>query len=299
MGIGIGLPVLGGGHAGFAFKHFQEVKIILKPAGGAGFCNGVARAEHAFGLVHPQDPLHLLDRHAVHSLEDGVQAAVSHAKGGGVILVLQLPTFVVVNILQDPQGRPVFPLGPQPLFLHGQTELVQDRLDLGGEEFLAEKGRGPVAGRVLHQVKAGELQRDLPPQWQQDMAVVQLRGRRGLCPLCLEMGKIGLVLVMLQAIMPHIGRQQEKFAAVDHMVLPIDAEGPCPADHQHQNPLGHHPVRVYVPAAEFVHDFHMDLPRHPEPPGKPLSGTHRCRTRLFQYVHFIIGRSGEKSQARG
>ena len=47
MGIGIGLPVLGGGHAGFAFKHFQEVKIILKPAGGAGFCNGVARAEHA------------------------------------------------------------------------------------------------------------------------------------------------------------------------------------------------------------------------------------------------------------
>ena len=258
MGIGIGLPVLGGGHAGFAFKHFQEVKIILKPAGGAGFCNGVARAEHAFGLVHPQDPLHLLDRHAVHSLEDGVQAAVSHAKGGGVILVLQLPTFVVVNILQDPQGRPVFPLGPQPLFLHGQTELVQDRLDLGGEEFLAEKGRGPVAGRVLHQVKAGELQRDLPPQW-----------------------------------------QQEKFAAVDHMVLPIDAEGPCPADHQHQNPLGHHPVRVYVPAAEFVHDFHMNLPRHPEPPGKPLSGTHRCRTRLFQYVHFIIGRSGEKSQARG
>lgn len=108
-----------------------------------------------------------------------------------------------------------------------------------------------MAGRILHQVEAGELQRDLSPQGQQDVAGVQLCRRRGLRPLRLEMGEISLVPVKLKPVMPHMRRQQEKFPAVDRMVLPVDAEGPRPADHQHQDPLGHHPVRVHVPIDFF------------------------------------------------
>lgn len=57
----------------------------------------------------------------------------------------------------------------------------------------------------------------------------------------------------------HVRRQQEKFAAMNDVILTVDTERAFSADHQHQYPLRHHSIRMHIIAAKLTDILHANL----------------------------------------
>ena len=145
------------GHSCLAFEHFQEIEIIFKTAFCAGFCNAVSETEHPFGLFDAQMNLHLLDGDPVYMLKDGVQSAICFSEGCFVVFQSERAVLIVIDIFQYLRGEIAFLPGPQCIFLHGQAELMKNRLHLRGQENVAAEGRHSVAEGIMHQIKAGQI----------------------------------------------------------------------------------------------------------------------------------------------
>lgn len=67
------------------------------------------------------------------------------------------------------------------------------------------------------------------------------------------------MIIILKSAMLHVRRQQEKFAAMNDVILTVDTERAFSADHQHQYPLRHHSIRMHIIAAKLIVILHANL----------------------------------------
>ena len=91
------------------------------------------------------------------------------------------------------------------------------------------------------------------------MIGIYLYRRWNLNTCCLKMSKIGCMIIILKPAMLHVRRQQEKFTAMNDVILTVDTKRAFSADHQHQYPLRHHSIRMHIIAAKLIDILHANL----------------------------------------